>query len=505
VSTKDMFVFQKDAIGDSAIQFDISDKLLLSETITDITLGPVSPISPTELFISLTSGSLPQVAATLSGGDNNVSYGVQLVVTTNARVFTCLIAVSVMTDVQVPYTTSNPMAYEDMVDTVEAGNAAIGTAIFQFPASFDPRGGFVNWELLTGDGTVYASGNAFDYQIQSSGISNNVIARSVINVPSSVPPSQFDQKYKIRYTLDLSNKGTPSLDNQQYIYYSFEDVTVIGLTTVPLGVMPAVELQGNPATLEIVVDKLYDNMVVEIQCDNKTITGQRVSNFQRVASGYFYTASAATNALPVSLEPYAVLWSYGNNSNAAQVFTESTELWVVNSSILSAVADVKRKITKAMTTLYGHADLIYTTEEVIAWLRRGRDAFNGASGNFTSFTMTNAKGAIREYWLLYAEVAALEAQYIAEGEKAFNFSGAAISLDVDRTGMLDAAASKIQSRLDNEIKPFKQNLIIKGNTSGDGSADISRLRHGAIGSVGITVTAASIWGGSGPGIWTRYN
>jgi len=96
--------------------------------------------------------------------------------------------------------------------------------------------------------------------------------------------------------------------------------------------------------------------------------------------------------------------------------------------------------------------------------------------------------------LMYAEVLAIESQYMAEGEKAFNFSGAAISLDVDRTGYLDNAASKIQSRLDNEIKPFKQNLIIKGQTSGDGSADLSKLAQGALGSVGITITPASPWG-----------
>ena len=128
------------------------------------------------------------------------------------------------------------------------------------------------------------------------------------------------------------------------------------------------------------------------------------------------------------------------------------------------------------------------------WLRRARDAFNGAPGGFTSFTMLNAKGSIREYWLMYAELGAIEAQYMAEGEKAFNFSGAAISLDIDRTGFLDSAASKIQSRIDNEIKPFRQNLIIKGNVAGDGSADPSRLRAGALGSVGITITPASPWG-----------
>jgi hypothetical protein len=128
------------------------------------------------------------------------------------------------------------------------------------------------------------------------------------------------------------------------------------------------------------------------------------------------------------------------------------------------------------------------------------DLFNNAYGVFTSFDMTNAMGGVREFWLLCAEKAALEAQYGLEAEKAFNFSGAAISLDVDRTGAIDSMISKIQNQLDQELKPLKQNLIIKGNTSGDGSGpngngDFSPASRGAMGSVGIAITPASIYSG----------
>jgi len=133
---------------------------------------------------------------------------------------------------------------------------------------------------------------------------------------------------------------------------------------------------------------------------------------------------------------------------------------------------------------------------VMTWLRRGADEFNGAYGQFSSFTMTNALGVVREYWLLCAEKYALQAQYLAEGMKAFNFQGAAISLDVDRTGFLETMIGNIQTQLDNELKLVKQNLIIKGNTTGDGSvgANAGALQIGAIGAVGLTITAANMWG-----------
>ena len=102
-------------------------------------------------------------------------------------------------------------------------------------------------------------------------------------------------------------------------------------------------------------------------------------------------------------------------------------------------------------------------------------------------------------WLVQAEIAALQAQYMLEGEKAFQFQGAAISLDVDRTAAIDGMISKLQAQLDNELKAFKQNLIIKGNTSGDGSGDgsgnFNKTQRGAMGSVGILITPASLYGG----------
>ena len=93
-----------------------------------------------------------------------------------------------------------------------------------------------------------------------------------------------------------------------------------------------------------------------------------------------------------------------------------------------------------------------------------------------------------------SEALALTSQELAEAEKAFDFQGAAISLNVDRAAAYGAMADKIQGRLDSELKPVKQNLIIKGQTNGDGSADPSKLGRGAIGSVGITITPASPWG-----------
>lgn len=487
------FIFSKDALTDTEVQVDITALLKYGETVISVVPQPVSPTTTPPLMVTKLPDPIPWeplVQMLLTGGDVNVSYGFQLLITTNARQVTALVAVTVTQDVQVPYQTQNPEAYVDLVDTIEVGKSAMGTAVFSFPNDIDPRGGYVNWEFLDSSGIVYANGNAISYEIQSNGISNIVFAKALINCPSSVPPSDVNSKYQLRYTLEAVN----ALPGQQSTFYSYENISVIGLTTVPTGTQDTIELRYTQAQLSIVIPELYDTIIVQINQDNLVIGSKQVTDFTRVSSGFFYQAAIDTSGLVESLEPYTVVWKYSNSISPNLIYSETAKLWITTPSVLDCVTDVKAKINKARTTLYGRPDMLFPPETIMLWLRRARDAFNGGPGGFTSFTMLNAKGAIREYWLMYAEKMALDSQYLAEGEKAFNFSGAAISLDVDRTSYLDSMSSKIQGILDNEIKPFKQNLIIKGNTAGDGSADPSKLQRGAIGSVGITITPASPWG-----------
>jgi hypothetical protein len=499
------FVYFKVPETNTVVMADITSMIMSGETISSIVLGSVNPVSTVPLVATITSGILPGVLVNLAGGNDGTSYGFKLTVTTSARVFLVSIAVTVADQSFIPYTTSNPEAYQDLVDEIEAGKAAIGSAVFMFPSTVMPIGGFVTWELLASDGTVYAAGNAYEYVVQSNGISNTVVAKSVINVPITVPPSLDSQRYQLRYTLELPQSfGTPTDPTlgslSQNTFFQFEGLRVVGLNTVPLGTQPSVELQGVPATISIVLDRPYDNVTVELYSGNNLIApASQIVEYQRTANGWYFAGVIDTSQLQASLLPYALVWKYWSSTNSAMVYQEQADFWVVNPSIMGAISDVKAKVSKARTTLYGTPDLIYSTPTILTWLRRGGDAFNAAYGQFTSITFVNALGPVREFWLLEAEMAALQSQYLAEGEKAFNFQGAAISLDVDRTQYLDNAEGKIQARLDNELKAIKVNLIIKGNTSGDGSANVTSLQPGAIGAVGITITPASMFGRYGPG------
>lgn len=504
------YVYFKTNGADSTITVNLGQQLAAGETLTNVAMGAVTPAStPPLIATSLSLATDATYLIKLTGGNAGTCYGLELVVTTNLRVFIALIAVTVQTasDAINPYTTENPDAFRDLIGEIQAGSAAIGTGVFAFGAEVDPAGGSVIWELLAEDGTVYAAGNAFSYNVQSTGFSNTVFAKAVVNIPSNVPPTMEGQKYQLRWALLIGLDTPLGTSASQSKYYAAEQITVVGLNSVPTGTQPVVELQGMTAAATLVTDQLYDTVTFQLFYQNTPlsdpipITAPGVAGSlapTRVANGWLYTASIeTTNINVVAVAPLTMIWRYSQSQFPAMIFSEQADFWVITPAQSQAVSDVKSMVNKARTTLYGSPDLLFPAATILTWLRRGADMFNGYQGYFSNFTMTNAQGPIREYWLMCAELMALRSQYLAEGEKAFDFQGQAISLNVDRTAYLDAAANQIQQRLADELPNFKTQLINKGNTGGDGSQDPTMLQRGAMGSVGITISPAS-WSGRYP-------
>lgn len=504
------YVFFKTDGSDTDVTVNLGQQLQAGETLVSVSVGQVTPVTTPPMVA--TSLSLPSDASQvlrLTGGKAGISYGLELGVTTNLRVFVALVAVNIQTasDAINPYETQNPDAFQDLVGEIQAGSAAVGTGVFAFDANIDPSGGHVLWELLAENGTVFASGNAFSYAVQSTGFSNTVFAKAVVNIPSNVPPTMEGQKYQLRWSLYLADESALGTEPNQKVYYSAEQITVVGLNTVPLGTQPVVEIQGMVAAATLVTDRLYDTVTFQLYFENTPLSdpipivspGLAASYAPtRVSNGWLYTASIETQNIAVnSVRPHTMIWRYSESKYPSVVFSEQADFWVINPSMSQAVNDVKSMVNKARTTLYGTPDLLFPAATILTWLRRGGDMFNGFKGYFTNFTFTNAQGPIREYWLMCTELMALRSQYLAEGEKAFDFQGQAISLNVDRTQYLDAAANQIQQRLADELPNFKTQLINKGNTGGDGSQDPTQLQRGAMGSVGITISPAT-WSGRYP-------
>jgi len=355
----------------------------------------------------------------------------------------------------------------------------------------------VVWKLLDSAGVLYASGTAGSVTVTSSSFIKSVVANTSVVLPSNLLPTSGSVSYQIRWELTSTEFVVP--------VYSFDSIQVQGFTTLPTGPEEIVELQGDIINLGIVLDRTYSPVTVTLYYGNTslfspaTVTGTPV----QLSSGYRYSYDVDPQALPgggafpmyASLDNYLTSWKYVDAAYPTQVQREQGRIFIVNPTILSAVEDARTQVMKARTTLFGFEDALFTVPTIISWLRRGRDLFNAAGGYPTTFDMTNATLGIREFWLRYSEIGMLRAQALAEGEKAFNFSGAAISLETDKAQYYQQLADSLQTQLDSEVKGFKANLIKKGLSGGNGDQTLMNMSSTA--RVGIMASPASQFGRSG--------
>lgn len=480
-------ILVKDVGRNSTAALDFSKDLQPGESLLTASVVQVVPATVPPLLASATNvvdGYKVEYAT--EGGKSNITYNTRVELTTNhARVFSVVVAVSARDYVHADLQTRNPDAYNALVDTLEIGQSAVGHTAFSFPAGTDLNSSAVTWKLLDREGLVYASGNAFDYTITNTSFLSRLEAYGVIHAPSDTPPTLDDQAYQIRW--ELTGVGATSS-------FLFENVKVVRTTTEPTGVEDTVELKGDNAHLAVVLDDPYEEVGVEVyQKDVLVRPWQRATRNERLSDGWYYAVDLDTSDFPVSFDAYSVVWRYRNVTNNSpagglpHMNRQYGKLFVVSPLMLAAIDDVRMMVMKARTTLTGFPDVLFDTSTIISWLRRGRDFFNGASGLLTFFTMIRASGAIREFWLGYSEVAMLQSQYLAEGEKSFDWSGQAISLNRDVTQFYQGLADSKLSRLDNDVKPLKQNLLKKGIDGGDGDLENAQSKS-SVGAVGVNVT-----------------
>lgn len=456
-----------------------------------INAGAITYTSPGSISTSMTGSTLDRVIFNVSGGEDRHSYGIVVTINTNlGHVLSKTLSVVINQDQDFEFQNKNFDAFNDLVGELQAGDAAIGQASFVFPTPFHADGGTVTWDLVDRDGVVYSSGIAHDYgyeQITANQI--RITARAVINSPSDMVPTLQGQNYQIRWRLQIQDRD----------YWLSETLVITGPNTVPVGVEDVVELENNDIPVSVVFDHPYENVSLELYYQNeKRVEATSSVNWTKTPDGYLYVGTIQSPInLPASLDAYTIVWSAWNNDQPNLKTRQVGRVFIVNASLMAATEDMRVMLNKSRSTIAGAPDVLFTVPLLLAYLRRGKDAFNGAYGVLTGFTMLNANGSIREFWLKFSEVLALRAQFLAEGEKVFNFSGQAISLDIDRTQFYSQLADNLQQILDNEAKPFKQNLTIKGIINGDGNLGAdggTAQRFGSVGALGITLTPATGWG-----------
>lgn len=233
-----------------------------------------------------------------------------------------------------------------------------------------------------------------------------------------------------------------------------------------------IALQNELNSVSLDIDRLMitgtDSATVEIFASN-TPVGVPVASSTFIPHGestnIIFDLSLLQNFLIPSLSEYNCLIQGTADSVP---FRRYTTLFVLTPSIMAAMNYLEQFLHKSKIRREV-IELQYSEVDLLMFLNRGLQMFNGYPPILTGFTGTNMQGAIRNGWLSCSTYYALGAQLLAENDLAFNFSGQSVTLDVDRTPALESALGRVESALDREVRPLKQLLGKAGIIQGDGS------------------------------------
>lgn len=180
--------------------------------------------------------------------------------------------------------------------------------------------------------------------------------------------------------------------------------------------------------------------------------------------------------LPLTV-PRASLVSYTCTTIVDGVI-DACKVWAITPQIMQGIVCIEEFLNKAHIedTI---TELQYTKADLLGYLERGLNMFNMLPPLPTSFNGTNMQGHLFDAWIVCSCYFALGAQLQAEGMLSFDFSGQTVNLSVDRTGQLDSALGRIETEINDRVKPYKTLLVKSGSTSGDGSIGSKSLSFGA--------------------------
>jgi hypothetical protein len=374
-------------------------------------------------------------------------------------------------------------AFLQAIGSVVVGSYTSARLNMSVPAELDLVDALATWELLDQQGRVWTFGEAASLTAENSQVAvgqKTISAESEVAVPSNLPVNEAGTTYQIRWTVRLRS-------NQPL--YAFENFTVLPSTEPIQGALDALEMFGDDAEVYIRLPAQYSN--VEYECyrgNTKLFNARATSAPAQEADGYVYKGTVHLHEYTSpSLDPFTIVWSYWNGTNGVKQ-RETTQLFIVNPVVLDAVKEMQNWLNRAYTDSGRQPSTSFSPTDFVKYLRTGRDHFNAADKP-TEFTMLGAAGPIRWFWIGYSCVSAARAQYLAEGMKAFNYSGQVVQLDIDNTQFWDATAQALEGQLAEQVKPFKDNLVKRGILGGDGSS--MALRRGAVGSIGVTIHGMS--------------
>lgn len=277
-------------------------------------------------------------------------------------------------------------------------------------------------------------------------------------LPSTASLSTEDKKYVIEWDLQGSNgKNYKISEYFDVIHPLYNIIKEKEIQKITLATLPLVLTLPLPSTPDGVVScKVYDqtsNIIFSID----------LTNSGSYSDYLIYTATIPANTL-IENNEYIVIFDFtlgGEKSNFHQKIN-CIDIWS-----LARISDMRMYLDKVqkdidLYTGYRDSDLYYHIHEGLNFLNMLWPLSGWTLNNFKS-TMA---GSI--YTLIgCACYTTLRAQYLAEGDSAFDYSGQPVSLTVDRSQYIESELGRWDSWINDILKPWKKDIVMKSNMAGN--------------------------------------
>lgn len=235
-------------------------------------------------------------------------------------------------------------------------------------------------------------------------------------------------------------------------------------------IVPIRFTQGDELTVDLALNNVY--FIEGLDLLNPTNARTNITSKQVVVE---LTAPIDPNLL--RLEPYSLTVTHTDIRRMLPKMI-TMNVWFITPQIQVAMGLMEGFIDKAKLQNIIPA-LEYTPGDLVQYLFRGLNMFNQLPPHATDFRGTNMQGQLLESWVVCSSHAALSAQLLAEGAHAFDFAGQTVNLNVDRTPSIEAAIGRLDTQIENYVKPYKTHLTRSGISSGDGSVGAKVVTVGA--------------------------
>ena len=323
---------------------------------------------------------------------------------------------------------------------------------------------------------VYAFDNTFIVEgLANQDLKNPSIWYASFSIPEGapVPDDVNNQQYRIDWFAQGENERLQA--SQQIQVISEAEPIPYDSTVLALLGQPIVDNLITPAPLA--------NYSINIQdLNGKSYFTKMVRNPKFVLRNNNYITRVTTGTkvhgitdVCMGFAPFQAVYTL--EFEDGQIENEIHMIYTVNNLATVLINNMRRYLDRARNWDIDEY-LRLTEEDYIHFLTVGLQRINTAPPNITSYTMCNFPQAFLYVWEKCAEVELLNAMFLAEGMRGFEFTGASVTLNVNsRKEAIQTKMDEINGWLDNNLKATKELMIRSSNSAGNLGISISSVSN----------------------------